>query len=234
MPTLKFKYFLFLFTLLSLFSCTNTSNSADFIQKAKGRYLYNSDEVIDVYFKNDVMYMAWRGATDIKPLKINDSIFYVKEMNAKIKFLKNPADQLTYMALAPKEKDQPVTYNYKKLKDGEKVPSEYLKDNEFDKALTGYLAIKERDSLNPVIDEGNFNSLGYAALREKKYDEAINIFKINVALHPTSANVYDSLGDAFRKKGDTIQAIANYKKSLEFDSGNARAKRIISRLEKKE
>ncbi len=76
--------------------------------------------------------------------------------------------------------------------------------------------------------------MGYAQLRKKKYENAINIFKINVALYPTSSNVYDSLGDAFRKKGDTIKAISNYKKSLEFDSGNARAKRIISKLEKEE
>ena len=34
-----------------------------------------------------------------------------------------------------------------------------------------------------------------------------SIFKINVALYPTSSNVYDSLAEAFMKSGDTVKAI---------------------------
>jgi predicted negative regulator of RcsB-dependent stress response len=46
--------------------------------------------------------------------------------------------------------------------------------------------------------------------------------------------VYDSLGEAFMKSGDTIEAIKNYKKSLALDSGNRRAKRILEKLENKD
>lgn len=229
---MKIKYFIL--SLILIYSCSSSSNNPEFIKKATGRYLYNSDEVVEVYFKKSELFMIWRGAKNIKPLKINDTTFYVKEMNEKIQFLTNPSNQQEYISLLPKEKGEPIAYNYKKLKAGEKIPSEYLKDNEFDKALKSYLAIQKIDSLDVAINESNLNSLGYDALRKKKYKNAINIFKINIALYPTSSNVYDSLGDAFRKKGDTVQAIVNYKKSLEFDSGNARAKRIINRLEKEE
>ncbi len=231
---MKIKSFIFLVSSILIYSCSNTSNDPQFIKKTTGRYLFNSDEVVEVYFKKSELFMIWRGAKSIKPLKINDSIFYVKEMNEKILFLTNPLNLEEYISLVPKEENTSIEYNYKKLKDGEKIPSEYLKNNEFDKALEAYLTIQKRDSLNAAIDESNLNSLGYAALREKKYENAIKIFKVNVALYPMSSNVYDSLGDAFRKKGDTIKAIINYKKSLEFDSGNARVKRIIKRLEKKE
>ncbi len=231
---MKIKHFIFLFSLILIYSCSSTSNEPVFVKKATGRYLYNSDEIVEVYFKETELFMIWRGAKSIKPLKINDSTFYVKEMNEKIQFLTNSSNQQEYISLVPKKEGQSIEYNYKKLNVGEKIPSEYLKDNEFDKALKSYLAIQKKDSLNAAIDEDNLNSLGYAALRKKRYENAINTFKINVALYPTSSNVYDSLGDAFRKKGDTAQAIVNYKKSLEFDSGNARAKRIIMRLEKKE
>lgn len=231
---MKYKYLLFLFLLVFINSCSKKTNDPEFVKNVTGRYLYNSDELVSVHFDENELFMEWRGAKNIKPLKINDSTFFVKEMNEKVYFQINPSDKKLYMVLIPKEKDKPAEYNYRKLDKNEKIPSEYLMNNEFDKALDAYKVIKEKDSLDSTINENNLNTLGYKKLREKKYENAIDIFKINVALYPESSNVYDSLADAFMKSGDTIQAIKNYKRSLEFDSGNARAKRNIKRLEKKE
>lgn len=228
---MKFNYFLIF--LAFLFGCTNNSNNPEFIKKATGRYLYNSDEVIQVYFEENHLYLAWRGANKIEPLKVDDSTFFVKEMNEKIQFLTNPANQTAYMVLVPKEENKPVVYNFMKLKEGEMVPSEYLANKEFDKALEGYLAIKEKDSSDSAIDEKYLNSLGYETLREKNFEEAKAIFKINVALYPNSSNVYDSLGEAYMKSGDTLMAIENYQISLTLDSGNFRAKQQLKKLEKK-
>jgi tetratricopeptide (TPR) repeat protein len=220
--------------LASLFlSCNSNQNSDEFIKKANGRYLYNSDEVIQIYFEENELFMNWRGAKSIKPLKVDENTFFVKEMNEKIQFLTNPSNQQDYIVLVQKEKDEPIKYNFKKLKTNEKVPSEYLKNNEFNKALEGYLTLQKKDSLDTAIIENNFNSLGYQELREKNYKKAIHIFEINVALYPNSSNVYDSLAEAFMKRGDTIKAIENYKKSLTLDSGNKRAKRNIEKMEKK-
>ena len=231
---MKLKYFSVFILLICVFSCSDNTNDTEFIKKVTGRYLYNSDEVVEVYFKENDLYMAWRGAKSIKPLKVNDNTFYVKEMNEKIQFLTNPANQKEYIVLVPKDENSPLAYNYRKLEAEEKIPSEYLKNNEFDKALEGYLAIKEKDSLDFSINERDLNSLGYRELRENNLIDALNIFKINVALYPNSSNVYDSLGEAYMKSGDTALAIVNYKKSLTLDSGNARAKRNIEKLEKKE
>ncbi|MDX1828274.1 MAG: hypothetical protein R3342_01890 [Lutibacter sp.] len=218
---------------LIIIGCNNPKNSESFIKKTTGRYLYNSDELIEVYFKENVLFLKWRGATEIKPLKVNDDTFFVKEMNEKIQFLTNPSDGKEYIVLVPKEKEKAIIYNYKKLEEDEKIPSEYLKNAEYSKALQGYLAIQKKDSLDSAIKESNFNSFGYKELRNKNFEKAIQIFSINVALYPNSSNVYDSLGEAYMKSGDTINAINNYKKSLALDSGNKRAKRNIKRLEKK-
>ena len=228
---MKLKYFSIFILLICIYSCSNNTNDPEFIKKVTGRYLYNSDEVVEVYFKENELYMVWRGAKSIKPLKVNENTFYVKEMNEKVQFLTNPDNQKEYIVLVPKEENSTIKYNYRKLEDQEKIPREYLKNNEFDKALEGYLAIKEKDSLDPLINEGDLNSLGYRELRENNFNEAINIFKINVALHPTSYNVYDSLGEALLKSGDTVQALVNFKKSLVYDSGNKRIKETIKRLE---
>jgi len=230
---MKFNYFIFLLVFVLFYGCSNNTNDPEFIKKATGRYLYNSDEVIHIYFEENEMFMEWRGAKKIKPLKVNDSTFFVKEMNEKIQFLINPTNQQQYISLVPKEENKPISYNFMKLKEGEKVPSEYLANKDFDKALEGYLAIKKKDSLDSSIDENYLNSLGYNALREKNFEIAKAIFKINTALYPKSSNVYDSLAEAYMKSGDTVRAIENYKTALVFDSGNYRAKNQLKKLEKK-
>jgi len=223
-----------LILVLLILGCSKTSNDANFIAKNTGRYQYNSDEIIEVYFDNEILFLKWRGANKIKPLKTGDNTFYVKEMNEKIQFLTNPKDQKQYIVLVPKEESKKLVYNYRKLEIDEKVPNEYLKELNYEEALRGYLAIQAVDSLDASINETDFNKKGYAELRGNNYENAILLFKINVVLHPDSPNVYDSLGEAFMKSGDTIEAINNYKKSLELDSGNRRAKDIIKKSEKKE
>ncbi|MDD3722913.1 MAG: hypothetical protein PHW92_10595 [Lutibacter sp.] len=231
---MKFEYIFFFLGSLLFCACSNNANNFEFVKKTTGRYLYNSDEVIRIYFEENDLYLAWRGAKKIKPLKVNDDTFFVKEMNEKIRFLTNPANQKQYIVLVPKEDNKPIVYNFIKLEEDEKVPSEYLAKKEFDKALEGYLAIKEKDSLDSSINENYLNSFGYKVLRDKDFEIAKAIFKINVALYPKSSNVYDSLAEAYLKSGDTVQSIENYKKSLTFDSGNIRAKQQIKKLEKKE
>lgn len=222
-----------LFISILFLSCGNSDNSEEFIKNTSGRYLYNSDEVIEVFFQEGKLNLKWRGATKIQPMKVDDNTFFVKEMNEKIQFLMNPSDKMQYIVLVPKSESDSIVFNYKKLKTNENVPSEYLKNNEFDKALAGYLSIKSNDSLDSSINESNFNRLGYQKLGNKEFENAIQIFKINIALYPNSSNVYDSYGEALLKSGDTVQAIVSYKKSLSLDSGNSRAKRMLKKYDKK-
>ena len=230
---MKPNYFLFLIFTTLFISCSKNSITPEFIKQAEGRYLYNPDETIEIYFENNKLLMKWRGADKIEPLKLDNNIYFIKEMNEKIQFLVNPSNGDKYISLISKEKKAPITYDFKKLKKGLLLPSEYLKNNQFEKALIGYKSILEKDSLSPFVKQSHFNSLGYRHIRDNNLKMAISVFRINVALFPKSSNVYDSLGEAFLKNGDTIQSIENYKKALELDSGNRRAQRKIKALEKK-
>jgi len=229
---MKLKLISIAIVLLFIVSCNSKSNNDAFIQTTAGKYLYNSDEIIEVYFNNSVLYLKWRGALNIEPLKINDSTFFVKEMNKKIRFI-NSENRKTYMIFVPKDKNDTLEFKFRKLDSTEKIPSEYLKSNQFDKALEAYLTIQKKDSLDTAIDEKNFNKLGYNELHNKNYKKALQIFKINMILYPNSANVYDSYADALKQNGDTLHAVEFYKKSLKIDSGNQRAKRFIEKYDKK-
>ncbi len=228
---MKFQFIiLFMFSFL-LLNCSKIKNDSKFIEKVNGRYLFNSDEVIEVYFKENELFFKWRGDDQIHPLKVNKNTFFVKEMNEKIQFLTNPDDEQDYIVLLPKDKTKEVEYFIKKMIGDEKVPHEYLKNDEIEKAIAAYAILRKKDSLDLAIKENHLNSKGYKELSNNNYKNAINYFKVNIALYPESPNVYDSLGDAFRKSGDTAQAIINYKKSLELDSSNSRIKRKLNRLE---
>lgn len=229
---MKYSSIFFVLVISFFISCSSNTNSPDFIKKTTGSYLYNSDEIIEVYFENEALFLKWRGANSIKPLPVGSEQFFVKEMNEKIEFSSDSSTNNYFLKLVPKDKNDTIVHAFRKLGINEKIPSEYLKSNEFNKALEGYLSIKEKDSLDASINENNFNSLGYKELRDKNIDNALNIFKINMELHPYSANVYDSYADALKVKGDTLEAITYYKKSLTIDSGNKRAKQFIEKYDK--
>lgn len=227
------KNFLLVLLIVLISGCTSTSNSDAFISNTEGRYLFNTDETIDVYFTNKELFLNWRGATDIKPMPLGNESFFVKEMNEKILFKRNPEDSTLYMCLVPKHDEDTLKFNYRKLTEKEQIPSFYVKQGDFENAKLAYLKLQANDSLDPNLSEVNFNRLGYKYLREKEYDNAIGIFGINIALYPKSANVYDSMGDALLRKGDTLNGVEFYRKAYSINSDNPRAKKIIEEFSKK-
>jgi CubicO group peptidase (beta-lactamase class C family) len=74
---------------------------------------------------------------------------------------------------------------------------------------------RARDATPDV--EGRINSLGYTLLRGGRVDEAIAVFEYNVKAYPQSANVYDSLAEAFEKKGEPEKAIRHYARAVSID-----------------
>ncbi|MBN2091723.1 tetratricopeptide repeat protein [candidate division KSB1 bacterium] len=83
------------------------------------------------------------------------------------------------------------------------------------------------------FDETSINAIGYFLMSSGKIAEAVEIFRFNVELFPESANVYDSLGEAYMKSGDKKNAIKNYQKSLELNPNNDNAKKMIEEIKKK-
>jgi hypothetical protein len=86
-----------------------------------------------------------------------------------------------------------------------------------------------------LATEADINNLGYQLLGEKKYDEAIALFRKNVKDYPNSLNVYDSLGEALAATGDKKGAIENYSKALSMSTDPVEQKRlsgVLARLKK--
>ena len=98
-------------------------------------------------------------------------------------------------------------------------------DQGIDEALKNY-------SSGQPIEEGSMNMLGYQLLARKKFKEALRIFDLNAAAYPKSANVWDSLGEAYMIAGKEL-AIQYYRKSLDLDPGNSNASDMLKKLDAK-
>jgi len=98
--------------------------------------------------------------------------------------------------------------------------------------IAQYRDLKAKQSATYNFAEPELNRLGYQLLRTGKAREAIEIFKLNVAMYPQAFNTYDSLGEAYMTINEREPAIQNYKKSLELNPTNRNAVEALKRLEK--
>ena len=119
-----------------------------------------------------------------------------------------------------------------RISQGVMVPYEQLMAGKLAEAAEGYKKIKSERPNNVVVSEARLNDLGYSLLQQKKVAEAITVFKVNVDLYPQSANVYDSLAEAYMTNGEMQIAIANYKKSVELNPQNTNAVGMLKKLER--
>jgi CubicO group peptidase (beta-lactamase class C family) len=87
----------------------------------------------------------------------------------------------------------------------------------------------ERDR-TPGISEGLLNSAGYLLLTRGDVAGAILVFEENVRAYPTSANVYDSLGDAYLAAGRDVAARDAYARSVQIDPSNSHARLLADSL----
>jgi tetratricopeptide (TPR) repeat protein len=225
----------FLILTVVIFSCSkNIDYSSEYMQQTSGRYLYTQEEVIDVYYDNNKLFLKWKGAEKIKPVIIDKNVFFIVDMYKKFHFVQHPETKKRYLSIVSEDNKDLITYDYLKVADSFKTPRMHLKDKNFSKALAGYLEIQKQDSTSVLFNEREFNRLGYRLIRDEEYENAIEVFKMNVVLYPESSNVYDSLADAYVRHGDSLQAFNNYNKALGYNSENKRAKQFVKAYNKKD
>jgi predicted alpha/beta superfamily hydrolase len=114
--------------------------------------------------------------------------------------------------------------------DGFKLPLDVIV-NDPNSITQHYETLSEDLGVTMLPPERMVNNLGYMFLTNiDDLDKAVTMFEINVANYPDSANVYDSLGEALKARGDIELAIENYEKSLELDSDNENAREQIAEM----
>ncbi|NIR50203.1 hypothetical protein GWO43_17000 [candidate division KSB1 bacterium] len=119
-----------------------------------------------------------------------------------------------------------------------RLPREVAQNGSLDDFDRHYAELSKKFGYEIETPENVVNRLGYRLLAQKEIDEAIRLFKRNVERYPESANVYDSLGDAYDANGQFELAKKNYeiayKKAQATSHPNVKIyKNNFERLQKK-
>jgi thiol-disulfide isomerase/thioredoxin len=81
-----------------------------------------------------------------------------------------------------------------------------------------------------VVREGELNACGYVLLAQGRSTEAIVVFRINANLFPSSANCFDSLGEAYAMTGQKEKSIQAYEYAQTLDPKNENVKKQLAKL----
>lgn len=92
------------------------------------------------------------------------------------------------------------------------------------------MTYKNREQNEEVL----INYLGYNLLQLELFDEAISVLKVNTKRHPDSWNSWDSLAEAYYRKGDMESAIKHYQKSIALNPENENAKEKLKEIKEKD
>jgi tetratricopeptide (TPR) repeat protein len=84
------------------------------------------------------------------------------------------------------------------------------------KAVQLFHQIRQRDPHAYLFPEFDLNLVAYERLQAKQTKDAVELCKLNVEAYPTSANAYDSLGDAYLADGQNEKAVQASQKALEL------------------
>lgn len=83
---------------------------------------------------------------------------------------------------------------------------------------------------NKASLENNLNDLGYEFMYKNENEKALELFKLNTIIFPTSSNTYGSYGELLAKLNRNEEAIKMYQKSIELDSKNEDSKKALTDL----
>jgi uncharacterized protein len=84
-----------------------------------------------------------------------------------------------------------------------------------------YSKLSERLGYKVPTPEALINQIGYQHLGAGDVEGAVAVFKTNVERYPKSANVYDSLAEAYERAGKLELARPNYERAAQLGQENA-------------
>lgn len=105
-----------------------------------------------------------------------------------------------------------------------------IMEKDMSNVISLYKQLQQNEPEKYDFAEDQLNVLGYQLMNRNMYEEAIEIFRLNVEQYPQSGNTYDSLAEAYMNNGNKELAVKFYLKSLEKDPQNDSARGMLERL----
>jgi tetratricopeptide (TPR) repeat protein len=200
---------------------------------------HNGKLIIQEGFSNKYKTKHLEGC-NIKGYKVSYVIQYLKEHGFYLTNMTAPENSFWNCLTFEKEQSHSAEFDNKRnaveiyIKELDKLNEKEIAMDSHDVGLIANLIKDQFKEISIVYTslESYINSLGYEWLNCQQFQSAINVLKINVLLYPGSANVYDSLGDAYKKDKQYALAMLNYSKAIEINPHNVISKEKIMQLKK--
>jgi len=151
-------------------------------------------------------------------------------------YLKHDANAMTFLKNTPAQNGAPKHFMTVNFREAKGVPASFegfrteIGRKGMDQATEIYAAMKkENPDFN--LDDDALRAWADDLTAENHTPEAIDLLKLDVQLHPDSAAAYYALAGAYANSGQKQLAIENYKKTLEKDPTNQRAKEKLDKLQ---
>lgn len=97
--------------------------------------------------------------------------------------------------------------------------------------LSRYKSLRQTSPEEYDFSEAEINTLGYEILSaHHNAPDAVTVFALNTAEHPSSSNAFDSLAEAYRVMGNLKAAKTNYARAVELDSTNEHARMALAQM----
>ncbi len=144
-------------------------------------------------------------------------------------FLKRDKEAKAFIENAPKENGFSEALISKKMKKAAEKEFDYKDFNDLalHRNYQDLIALYQREKAkhpNLTLEEGMLNTLGLRlSFDPHKKEAGIQVFVLALHLYPKSANLYDSLAEAYFHHKDYKNAAANFKKSLALNPQNQNA-----------
>ena len=87
-------------------------------------------------------------------------------------------------------------------------------------AIDRFREARRLDPEAAIFQEAPLNALGYQLLTATTPAAAIEVFRMNTELYPRSANVWDSLSEAYETAGDSARGVEFARKTLDALPGD--------------
>lgn len=147
--------------------------------------------------------------------------------------LKNDAQGISFIENDPPDNGYSNSLISKKMKKSQGREFNYKDfidlagDQDFEDLDSLYKEVVEEHP-DLILEEGMLNTLGLRLMFDpERIQQGIQVFLLAVHIYPNSANLYDSLGEAYMISGEFEKAIASFERSLELNPHNQNA---INRL----
>jgi CubicO group peptidase (beta-lactamase class C family) len=109
-----------------------------------------------------------------------------------------------------------------------------IRQSAYDDILQAIKRYNELKHTSPTLyDFDNNNALiriGYKLIEQKKYQSAIEIFKLSTREFPNHANAFDSLAEAYYLNGSLDLALKNYQTSVKINPSNKNGMSMVSKI----